>query len=597
MEANNEHKKTNTDENIDVDKEKNNNENTKQYNNRTIQALKYAIAMLTIVSFFTTSNGLSKLMTDSHALIPYLISFGIQIFVLVIGTNLWSILKSNTENHSNGDTNHKSKFINNKHKLFSVFVTAAYLFSVCFSSFFSYVFLSNSVYSKVKIPDYNIEIESFINLETKNLKNINEIEGDLIKSTLRSYMPEIQNIYEIVSSTNVSKNEQIVESLTLEKYDVSKVSFAFSVDDTIESYGNLNSFQISRLNDMRNALDSIELAYPSHYSVYESVFNRINNNLLDEDIELLVKEININKENVNSLLKEVNEISDEGNAGFNNALQQAKSTAKISINGLMNAYDPLISVCERIDNNASYDDIDINKIRSLLYSVSDIDKNELESIVETLNNLIEIYQEMENPSSQNENIFSTISDCITYLGEYKKYLELRNSINEYEDTVLKQVYIINEEKIENNYSQENQETVTENAININNVSSKEWNDIRRMDLGKFISMLKSLPDTNTLITLTENTNDKYEKILKDHHNYQEDTLRQAYLISRNKLEVISAVETAILYMKSDFKIMAIFSMLMSIFIDITPFWVGTYLHFHTKEDTAMNKKQYKNSKQ
>ncbi len=549
----------------------------KQYTDRTKQALKYAIAMLTIVSFFTTSNGLSKLMTDSHALIPYLVSFGIQIFVLVIGTNLWAILKKNKKEPNICNTNHK-------HRLFSVFITAAYVFSVCFSSFFSYVFLSNSVYSKVKTQDYNIEIERFLNLETKNLKNINDIEGDLIKNTLRSYLPEIQNIYNIVSSTNINKNEQIQENLNLTKYTVSEISFAFSVDNTIESFADLNSFQIARLYDMRNALDSIESAYPAHYASYESIFNRINDNLLNEDIDLLLKEINVNKENINLLFKEVDNISDESHSGFNNALQQTKSNARIRLNGLLNAYDTLISVCERIQKNTSDNDIKIDEIRSLLYSVSDITEEDLENIQNSLNKLIVSYQDINNQNTQDEEIFSTVSDCITYLGEYKKYLDLKKSIETYEKTVLKQVYIISEEK-----KQE-----AGNNDSIKKVNSKEWNKDRREDLGEFISLLKSLPDTNTLLNLTENTNDKYKKILKEHSDYQEDTLKEAYLLSRNKLETISATETALLYMKSDFNTMAIFSLLMSLFIDITPFLVGTYMNFNTKEIKDKDKEEIKN---
>lgn len=546
--------------------------------NRSAQVLKYAIAMLTIVSFFTTSNGLSELMHDSHALIPYLISFGIQIFVLEIGTNLWPMVSKNNSPKRN---RHNSKALR---YIFNFFVIAAYIFSVCFSSFFSYVFLANSLYSDVQMSDYNIEIENFINSEVKNLKNITEVEGNLIKNTLRSYLPEIQDIYNTIVNISVNKNENLESELNLTKYSISTVSFSFSVENTIASYQNLNSFQISRLNDMRNILDTVELAYPMYYSSYEDIFGRINSNLSSKDVDQLLKEINMNKTNLENLLETINAIEDEGNTGFNNALKQAKDAAVISIEGLINAYDPLINVCQRVKNNTQYSENDINKIRNIFYSVSDINEKDIESTAELLSELLKALQNTANQSTYEEHSLLAISECITYLEEYKKYLDLSNNIKQYEESVLKQVYIISKNqgiKEEENKNAEIQDTAN---INISTVTEEEWKVIRRTDLGAFISMLKSMPDINTLITLTENTNKNYKKILKEQLNYQEETLKEAYLISRNKLEKISVVETAVLYMRSDFKMMAVFSMLMSVFIDTTPFLVGTYLYFRKKEE-------------
>ena len=96
---------------VDFTKEfnkKNNITKTKTPNKQTdltAHALKYGIAALSFVSFITTSNGLKNTMPNSDKLTPYLISFCIQVIVLIVGSGLFNLInkirkKKDRKNHT-----------------------------------------------------------------------------------------------------------------------------------------------------------------------------------------------------------------------------------------------------------------------------------------------------------------------------------------------------------------------------------------------------------------------------------------------------------------------------------------------------------------
>ena len=74
---------------IDSETDNNHKEVIIEQNNeesRIKHVLTYGIAMLSIVSFFTTSNGLQKLLVDKHKVTAYRKTYEIQNLVLVIGS-------------------------------------------------------------------------------------------------------------------------------------------------------------------------------------------------------------------------------------------------------------------------------------------------------------------------------------------------------------------------------------------------------------------------------------------------------------------------------------------------------------------------------
>ncbi|MBR2869320.1 MAG: hypothetical protein IKB88_09725 [Clostridia bacterium] len=592
-----------------VEISENNNVVSKTNKNYTANALRYAIALLTIVSFFTTSNGLKNLLVGNHSITSYFISFGIQVVVLVVGSNLWNIIENTYKKHNNGKETVK--------KIAAVLIIVAYLFSVFFSSFFSYVFISTNVYSNVASINYNIELESFITRELKNLKEINQLEGRIILEQIQSNMPELQKI---VDDLQTKASEELDD--TFNESTISKVSFygtetGFDAEALIASYENLNEAQQVRARAIEQALNGIAAVYESEYDSYEKIYNTISVGIKESDISSLHSTITSSRNNLISMRDNLDNLSDT-NSTFNNTLQISKNTLRSKLNSLINIYDSYLVLLQNAseDKNIVLGQIDVDDLYKTIYSADKIDDNELKTAIESLQKLLQAYQETTESAEIKNEIMSNLSNCIVYLGEYQKYVALDDAIAKYENTVLNQVYVIEvttkaittepstedttdisetTESTTNITTQppttilsetksetETIETTTplttgeEGEIDVNIVYENEWNEAKRVDMGKFIKLLKSLPDVNVLLKLVEGQS-TYVNALKDYKEYQTDTIYEAYKYSRNKLEGISEVESAILYFFSDFPLMAWFSLIMSLFIDFTPFGVGMYL--------------------
>ena len=104
-------------------------------------------------------------------------------------------------------------------------------------------------------------------------------------------------------------------------------------------------------------------------------------------------------------------------------------------------------------------------------------------------------------------------------------------------------------------------------------------------------MVKSLPSFETIISVTNNPSGEVKTYLKEldkNKKYKTKTLKKAYKIDRQNLENISEIEQAYNYSKSDFKFMALYCFLVSLFLDLSPLFVGIFIYF------TNNKKNNKN---
>lgn len=215
----------------------------KHTKNNLIGTLKYGIAALSLVSFITTSNGLREIMKEDR-FTPFLISFGIQMIVLIVGTQLVNILKFIIKREN-------SKRI--VQGVIAISVVIPYLSAVCFSSFFSYVYLANSAYDKVKESDYNIEIENYFNEEIMQIKTLNDAAGNIILKQIQSCIPDLKNILSEISAEydgdiESAKNQMVKNSTS--SLDSSKI---YNPETYIYSFG-ANSEQAERLRAMKRNL-------------------------------------------------------------------------------------------------------------------------------------------------------------------------------------------------------------------------------------------------------------------------------------------------------------------------------------------------------
>ncbi|MBO5383682.1 MAG: hypothetical protein J6A30_05215 [Ruminococcus sp.] len=144
--------------------------------------LKYSAAALSVMSFITTAKGMNNIVTDSF-FASCLISFGIQSVILVLGLQFIDVCKATIAFFEQAAEKQKLQnevskgTIKKQHKSKLMYVSVGlmiflYASSIAFSSFYSFVYLSDVAYQNVKISDYNVDIEKFLVRNTNEVRSI-----------------------------------------------------------------------------------------------------------------------------------------------------------------------------------------------------------------------------------------------------------------------------------------------------------------------------------------------------------------------------------------------------------------------------------------
>lgn len=544
-----------------------------------IHTLKYGIAALSIVSFITTSEGLEKVLPDAGKLTPYLISFGVQVIVLVVGTGLFNIINKVRQVNI-------SKVI----KVFSIlFILIPYIAAVSFSSFFSYVFLSNNAYTNVKETDYNIKIENFFNEEAANIENLNEIAGKVILTEIQNTVPNFKTTLEQFKNNAASEITNLTNDSKLTLYSKNEIDSSVIFDsDDINNSTNVSASSLLKLQSIETALHEKINSYSTYYNTYKRLFNEVKSVTSKENLSQTITELNELKSALQSESADLDN-TESPRDSYNIYIQTSVSSIKSYFAGLNTEVQALISVCENINNNKTINNrsIDLNKVYNTIYSTVNVSDNEVDNAINDLKSLISAYLDTNDTKDIDDTMLQNLSSCITYLGEFQKYKDLSGKLDIFEKTVLSQVYIIEYEsdiiKMNNqafdSTTEISSETTTQSPIKT--LDKDSWNKKRREDLNNFINIIKSLPDFNTITANIQNPSNQskeYINILKDNVDYKTDLLKEAYDINRDSLENINDIERAWNFIFSEYNYMAIYCIFVAMFLDLTPFFVGMFTY-------------------
>lgn len=107
------------------------------------KTIKIVAICLSFISFLSTAEGMENNIFIGHPLRAYMVSLAIQTVLFILSLNLPGYIgKPGSENRNAGDDRLSVKF---RHKLA---IGAAYIFSLCGSVFFGFVFISNLAYNR-----------------------------------------------------------------------------------------------------------------------------------------------------------------------------------------------------------------------------------------------------------------------------------------------------------------------------------------------------------------------------------------------------------------------------------------------------------------
>lgn len=593
------------DNNKNSDKNK---QNKKRNTNKFIGTLKYGIAALSLVSFITTSEGLKEIVKGNR-FVPFLISFGIQMIVLIVGTQLVNIFKSIKK------VKVSKEFWRG---VIAVSVIVPYLSAVCFSSFFSYVSLANDAYENVKESDYNIEIENFFNEEIMNVKNLNDAAGNITLKQIQSYVPQLKGILDEFSSKY--GGDIAADKVQIEKNNTSSLNSSEIYNPETYIYSlSANQEQATRLRGYVTVFDNAANTYNDYYKSYERQYDIIQKS---DDKELIsssiknIEEIERNIQSIDDQISILNNVNDP-NSEYDSALKTPISQFTSAFENLKNSFGILKNFYDGLSNeNVQNSNLNFNNVYNTIYSTINVDDEKVSDAINDLKSIINAYINTYDMDDIDNDILSNLSNCITYLGEFEKYKNLDQKINDFESNVLQKVYVIeyettteksNEDVVKSDSLTEksketnstdvlqsttqisSDEIVTKEIENDSNyslsrISKSEWNQIRRENLGEFIDIVKSLPDFDIILNFYDESLQlkSYADKLEKNKDYKMDTLEKAYSLNRQNLEGISEIERAWNFLSSDFKYMAVYCGFIALFLDLSSLFVGIFIFFYEK---------------
>lgn len=602
-------KNNNTIQNPEVQKEEYDNEikreRTKRQNRNIPRLLMYAAATLSFISFLTTADGMTAVIGKDDLWKAYFISFGIQAIVLILGTRffkVWEIIKKSNEK--------KEVTTPRRNGVFNMFVRALmvvlYFCSIAFSSFFSFVFLANHAYDEVKPSDYNIAIEQFLVSETKNLKDINDATGRVMLAEIQRNAPKFNSLISEFKTSASTDLKKIISNANLTKNETTSIpkERRFNAQTIIDRYGP-NDAQIQMIREHESKINAVADGYETSYSSYSTLYEELQSfsdpNLADQRSSRIDSEI----KTLNSYIESLSNINDTL-SWINTPLQQAKSSITIELNTLIKSYNDLKVVYDQIKEAdlTTEANISLQRIYETIYSPENVAEEDVDNAITDLKTIITEY--LKTSETIDNEVVQSVSACITYLGEFKKYQGLDNGLADFERNTLNQVYIINQnsesvtpeklgdlnlessndEDVSKSTSVSTSNTDSENIILYNEVTYDEWKKLRREDMAQFIRLLKTLPDVKLLVQTIENTNSTSTTELNElqsYNDYVNATLTKAYDLNRRTLENINEVERACKFLTSEYKFMAIFCSLIAFFMDFASFLIGIFLFYNDKD--------------
>lgn len=532
--------------------------------------LKYCAAALSVVSFLTTMNGVENLIVKG-TLKAGMISFAVQGIILLLGLyflNVWNAIDALVA---------KKLAV----AVLRVLVVILYASSLFFSSFFSFVFITNSAYDGVGLTDYNMEIEQFLINSTNELEKINDENCDELLLTIRVQAPEFNNLLQ-QNKNNASNEIEAIKNGTT-KFDVATIK----EEDKFTAAGARNVYKAANPNDSQERLDEVEEScrefesiinpytgfYEGYYNDYLTLYESLANQFDSSNFE-------IEKEKIDDLILAITETKEKLMNLTIVVTGSVKSHATEKRDVIANYYTILIkelsnlkSTYNKIENNETVkngDDSELKNFYESIYSSDIVDTETISNAESQLQSLLQIYLNymQDNEIGRNSEKIESLSICISNLNSLKNGITLKHDIIDFKSNHLNKVYIIQSHDMDSNNEIEDVDIENEGFL-YTTVTSDRWKAIRHEDLAQFIGLVKQIPNSENDGRISE-------------------MLNTAYKLNRNNLESISKMEIAINFLKSEQNTVAWISLIIAIFIDLTSFFIGIILFFLKSENTVIS---------
>lgn len=531
----------------------------------SIRLLRYAAAALTFISFITTAKGLQEFVF-TEVWQAYLASFAIQSILLVFNFLFF---------HFYVRINNLERFPVFFKRVLTYFIVFLFTISLIVLSVFSFVFISNNVYLSMRAKNSNITIERFLKDETNHLRTINDDIGEDLRMDLADRTKKLQRIISeqavFLASVNEANVKNALTNFNIDKYIAVSEPFYTQVElnTDVDKASHPEEYRsiYTLLSIYKDTYDSIyNNTYLSAYCFYENLKNAsdkcqyTNETILNTYIDSLKKA----NDAIDSNLQQIDQMRSahyvRNISHYKGKAWAAFSSLKSSIQSLKSFYETILPEYQEIVASASASTANSMSIKSI-FNVVYNNKYDQIQIQEIQAFLAEQQEVMLNAHSIDEEGLKDLSGFIEVFSDFVKYAELKKLLDEFiNDDLSVTYYIIGK----------NESDVPSSDGKFEVVSETEWIQKRKEDFIKFVSYLKLLPDV-------EVHKEKYNESALVHNYKSEQVLQAAYTMNRDLLENISGLEKAINYFKYDFKLMAVFSLALALFLDLASFLTGGFM--------------------
>ncbi len=555
------------------------------------QLLRYAASAMAFISFITTAEGMKSFVFNNVSWQAYLASFAVQSILLVFNFLFFHFYV-------------RIKHLNELPSFFKRALTYCIVFlftgALIVSSTFSFVFIANNTYKDMRPKNSNITIEKFLTEEAYNLSRVNDEIGEKLRKKIVDKTGVLkESIGQQRTANNTSLETKINEILgdtTIGEY--AMVETFYSEDDYNDDIARFPGIT-AEYGIIRHNLDTKHKRYESLYKDYYKPAYAFYKGLEDETKR--TEDINYNKmvsligplsdkcrDEVGDIDKEINEIDEiQIKRYLVDYISHYKNDAKEEFRRLKDEMKKLRDLFERIRDEAygknaetesavAANEEKITEIFAFVYN-NEYNRTTADRLLDFLSGQREAMRRQNadgagqsgstsqpDSTSEPDNQYEELAKFTEAFNSFVNYTELKKQIKDFIDDRLSITYYIKSK------GESDPAPSGEGGHTYKTVSEAEWTKQRKQDFVVFISCLKGLPDLEQY----KNKEDA-SALMKDYD--KQAVLEEAYTLNRDLLEKISDFEKAINYFKYDFRLMAVLSAIMALFMDLASFLTGGFM--------------------
>lgn len=537
---------------------------------RSQRLLRYATAILALLSLMTTAEGMKSFVFD-ETWMAYLGSFAVQSILVVFSLLLCRFYV------------HVSKLLWPQFikKVACSLLVAFFCIFLVVSSTFSFSYIANNAYQGNWLSDSEMIIQTQLTEAVHDLQRENNHRGDIILESIRSKADGT-----LATTISVaSKQEKDEVSADIKEYvEVLQLGDDYSDESVVRSWDLMYQSYPQYIKDidlLSNEYDTVWLPkFENYVKKYNTIVSQINSwdaeTVSSNTVDLHINDVS---SSINQLKQMIRDIENWKSHKLKNDISAQRSTYQSACSALIEQFNTLAGYLEHIrslteelsDFTQNSIDTSFNSMMSKIYLIGVDDTISVADISKEITDLALKASADENFSSED---FIEIMDLRDLLVSYSDYKELEAEITNFINSNIQNNYqIIRDtdkggtvDTTDSTLPPANKPTDATDAID-----ESEWRETRSNDFNEFYKLVKSLP------------------VVDDKHTSYDETevILEVSQIHRDLLGDATEFEKAFSFFKYRFPFMAYFSAFIAVFFDLGSFFTGCFLYvtefFETKK--------------